>query len=328
MSLEPSVGILLVNTGTPDAPTREAVVRYLRGFLMDRRIVNIPPLFWKPVLNGIILRVRPEKTVRIYRSIWTPTGSPYTLHSCALEQALAQTLNTEGHDDILVRMAHRYGNPSMESALHDFQQRKVTHMVVLPLYPQQAFPTTYSVHDELMRQLSQLHYEPRLTFIWDYFDNAAWIQAVADSIRPHIPQDSSQSHLLFSFHSEPLKDVRDNDPYAHQVEQSVLAIGAACGLARENFSWAYQSQFDDTRRWLGPFLSKKIDELKKRKVRDLQVVCPGFAVDCTETLYDINKQLRAELSWDFPAEHFDYIPCLNEAPAHAQALAKIIKHHL
>jgi ferrochelatase len=328
MDSEPSVGILLVNTGTPDAPTREAVVRYLRGFLTDRRIVDIPPLLWKPLLNGIILRVRPEKTVRIYRSIWTPEGSPYTLHSQALEQALTREFDAAGRTDVLPRMAHRYGSPSIEAVLRDFQQRGIARIVVLPLYPQQAFPTTHSVHDEFTWQLALLRYEPTATFIWDYFDNAGWIQAVADSIRPRLPDDLSETHLLFSFHSEPLKDVRRNDPYRSQIEQSVLAIAAALDLPRECFSWAYQSQFDDARRWLGPFLQKRIDELKTQGIRNLRIVCPGFAVDCTETLYDIEKQLRAEWKWDFPAERFDYIPCLNENASHAQALRGIIEEQL
>jgi ferrochelatase len=328
MTFEASTGILLVNTGTPDAPTREAVVRYLRGFLMDRRIVNLPPLVWKPILNGIILRVRPEKTVRIYRHIWTPEGSPYTLHSQKLERALAHVFESRGNNDVLVRMAHRYGNPSMETELRNFKLRGCERVVVLPLYPQQAFPTTSSIHDELTRVLPLISYDPKLDFIWNYFDDAAWIQAVADSIRPSLLDAPSESHLLFSFHSEPLRDVRNGDLYHSQVEGSVRAIAAALDLPEENFSWGYQSQFDDTQRWLGPFLYKRIDQLKAQGVRSLRIVCPGFAIDCTETLYDINSQLRAELKWDFPEERFDYIPCLNESPAHAQALADIIERYL
>jgi ferrochelatase len=328
MASEPSTGILLVNTGTPDAPTKEAVVRYLRRFLVDRRIVNLPPLIWKPILNGIVLRVRPEKTVRIYRHIWTPEGSPYTLHSQKLEQALARAFEAKGNTDVLVRMAHRYGNPSMESELRNFQQRGCKRLVILPLYPQQAFPTTHSVHDELMRLLALLHYEPELSFIWDYFDDPDWIQAVADSIRPHLPAELSRTHLLFSFHSEPLKDVRDGDPYREQVEKSVLAIADALNLPRDNFTWVYQSQFDDAQRWLGPFLHHQAAKLRAQGVDDLRIVCPGFAVDCTETLYDIEVQLRCELTGDFPDKCFDYIPCLNEGPTHVKALVGIIEQHL
>jgi ferrochelatase len=332
MAFEPSTGILLVNTGTPDAPTREAVVRYLRCFLTDRRIVNIPPFIWIPLLHGIILRVRPEKTVRIYRRIWTPEGSPYTLHSQALEQELARAFVEKGNADVLVRLAHRYGNPSMETELRDFQQRGFERLVVLPLYPQQALPTTHSVHDELTRLLALMKYEPEISFVWDYYDDPRWIQAVADSIRPHLSTDitalSSKSHLLFSFHSEPLRDVRSGDPYREQVEGSVRAIADVLGLSAEDYSLVYQSRFDDAQRWLGPFLHHEASKLKSQGVTNLRVVCPGFAVDCTETLYDIEVQLRLELAGDLPGGHFDYIPCLNETPAHAHALMSIIEKQL
>jgi ferrochelatase len=328
MASKPSIGILLVNTGTPDAPTKDAVVRYLRRFLMDRRIVNLSPLLWKPILNGIVLRVRPAKTVRIYQRIWTSDGSPYTLHSLALEEALSCAFAQNGHDEVSVRLAHRYGNPSMEAALRAFQQEGFERLVVLPLYPQQAHPTTHSVYDELLRLQALLRYSPALDFIWDYFDDADWMRAVADSIRPKLPSDTSKTHLLFSFHSEPLRDVRNGDPYPQQVEKGVREIAALLGLSEGGFCWAYQSQFDDTQRWQGPFLRDRIDELKAQGVEYLRVACPGFAVDCTETLYDIEIQLRAELKWDFPDERFDYIPCLNEAPAHVQALMGIIERRL
>jgi ferrochelatase len=328
MSSQASIGILLVNTGTPDAPTREAVVRYLRCFLTDRRIVNIPPFLWKPLLNGIILRVRPEKTVRIYRHIWTPDGSPYTLHSQALERALTEACRARGAGEAAVRVTHRYGNPSMEEGLRGFQQQGCTRLIVLPLYPQQAFPTTHSVHDELTRLLPALGYQPQLSFIWDYFDDPGWTEAVVDSIRPHLPADPSRSHLLFSFHSEPLKDKRSGDPYSEQVRQSVRVIGQALGLPEGSYSYAYQSQFDDAQRWLGPFLHHKAAQLKSEGVDDLRVVCPGFAIDCTETLYDIEVQLRLDVGGDFPGGRFDYIPCLNASPAHVQALMGIIEKRL
>jgi ferrochelatase len=352
-----SVGIVLVNTGTPDAPTREAVTRYLRDFLLDRRIVNIPPLIWKPILYGVILKERPKITTGIYRRIWTPEGSPYTLHMQALGDALAPALTSKGYGDLLIRVAHRYGNPSMEATLRDLQQQGVSRIVILPLYPQQAFPTTGSVHDELLRQLSHLEYTPEVTFIWDYYQEPAWIQAVAASIRPHLTASPCEHHLLFSFHSEPLRDSRKGDPYRLQVEESVASIAAELGLSEDEFSIAYQSRFHDTQRWLGPFLPEKLIELKARGVEGIHIVCPGFAVDCTETLYDLEIKLKRDLLRDTSATHcaapeqsadtnsgtdvtdaaaaadsvadpFTYIPCLNASPAHVDALAQVIENHL
>jgi ferrochelatase len=352
-----SIGIVLVNTGTPDAPTREAVTRYLRGFLLDRRIVNIPPLIWKPILYGVILKERPKITTGIYRRIWTPEGSPYTLHMQNLGDALASTLASRDHGDLLIRVAHRYGNPSMEATLQDLQQQGVSRVVILPLYPQQAFPTTGSVHDELLRQLSRLGYAPEVTFIWDYYRESAWIQAVAASIRPHLTASSSEQHLLFSFHSEPLRDGRKGDPYRLQVEETVASITAELGLSEGAFSIAYQSRFHDTQRWLGPFLPDRLVELRAQGVEGIRIVCPGFAVDCTETLYDLEIKLKRDLLRDASATHctapeqnadtdrnadaadatgianstadpFAYIPCLNASPSHVDALAEVIENYL
>jgi ferrochelatase len=315
---------------------------------MDRRIVNVPSLIWKPLLNGIVLRMRPAKTVRIYQSIWTPDGSPYALHSQALEQALKQALEQvfehtlaqelathdsgkqgeQGEKDgPIVRMTHRYGNPSMKDGLHDFKQQGVKQIIVLPLYPQQAFATTASARDELNRQLTALDYAPQITFIEDYHTEPLWIEAVANSIRPYLATQQSQnppSHLLFSFHSIPLKDIRNGDRYQQQVEQSVASIAANLGLKKDSFSWAYQSRFDDTQRWLDPFILRRITELKGQGVERLLIVCPGFAVDCTETLYDITNRLACEVSAANLDIALTYIPCLNESPSHAKALASVV----
>jgi ferrochelatase len=328
MNPQSTIGILLVNTGTPDAPSREAITRYLRTFLMDRRIVNLPAFLWKPILNGIILRVRPEKTMRIYRRIWTPEGSPYLLHSKALERSMADAITTAYEGPISLRLVHRYGEPSMRPALRDFREQGIERLVVLPLYPQQALATTHSVHDELERLFEELAYRPELSFIWDYYEDPSWAGAVADYCRPGLLGDPMGTHVLFSFHSVPLRDVRAQDAYPAQVEESARGIAKILGLDEDGFSVVYQSKFDDTRRWLGPSLHGRIEELKARGVRRLLIACPGFAIDCTETLYDIDMQLRAELKWDFPGGCFDYIPCLNDSPAHVEALTDIITRQL
>lgn len=328
MTSEPSTGILLVNTGTPDAPTKEAVVRYLRRFLSDRRIVDLPPLIWKPLLNGIILRVRPVKTVKIYQRIWTSEGSPYTLHSQELEAAVAQQFAADGHTEVLVRMAHRYGNPSIETELRSFKSRGIQRVFVLPLYPQQAYATTGTVRDELDLQLAALDYSPELMFIEDYYTEPLWIEAVADSIRPYLADNSTRSHLVFSFHSEPLRDVRHGDPYKQQVEVSSALIAKALGLSADAWTIAFQSRFDDAQKWLGPFLPQKMAQLSDAGVENSLVVCPGFAVDCTETLYDIALHLKIDLNAEGHTAAYTYIPCLNGSVAHAKALASIIENQL
>jgi ferrochelatase len=326
-------GVLLVNTGTPDAPTKDAVVRYLRRFLSDRRIVNLPPLLWKPILNGIVLKARPRKTVSIYQSIWTDEGSPYTLYSERIERALAQSFaNGEcggqpGRSSLLIYMAHRYGNPSIADGLSSFQREEVERLLVLPLYPQHAFATTDSVHDELMRQLTHLQYRPIVDFMVDYHRESSWVNALADSIRPTL-NAAPNTHFVFSFHSIPLKDLRHGDAYKQQVEKSVAAIAKELGLSDDRFSLAYQSRFDDVQRWLGPFLLPHIHRLLERSDNPIAIVCPGFAVDCTETLYDIKIALMEKLEQLHPQarERVSYLPCLNDSPAHIDALARIIEN--
>ncbi|MDR3315314.1 MAG: ferrochelatase [Coriobacteriales bacterium] len=346
-------GIMLVNTGTPDAPTKDAVVPYLRRFLMDRRIVDIPPFFWKPILNWFVLRVRPAKTVAIYKRIWTEAGSPYTLYSEALERALAErafvseaslapdapyasTCASEVEVPLLqgchLRMAQRYGNPSIESAIRDFKHRGIEKLVVLPLYPQEALATTASVHDELLIQLGKQDFHPMLHFIQNYYDNDAYSAAVAESIRPHLEQkDPADTHLVFSFHSIPLKDRRRGDPYPEQVKASTTAIAAGLGLADDAWSFAYQSRYDDAQRWLGPFLDRHVEELLLAGTRNLVIACPGFAVDCTETLYDIDYNFRTEIRAFAKASgiapetlSISCVPCLNDSQAHVAVLEQVL----
>ncbi|MDR1713901.1 MAG: ferrochelatase [Coriobacteriales bacterium] len=325
--------VLLVNTGTPAAPTKAAVVPYLRHFLLDRRIVNLPPLLWRPVLEAFVLRIRPAKTVRIYQSIWTENGSPYTLHSAALEAGLQQQLAGSGID---VCLAQRYGAPSMAALLGQFAAEGHQRLLVIPLYPQSALATTGSVHDELDRQLTRLDYHPELQFIEDYHLHSGYLQAIADSICPHLRTVQGQRpHLVLSFHSIPLKDQRHGDSYATQVAATCLHIAQRLGLAAGEWEYVFQSRFDDTQRWLGPFLEHRVDELLNAGKRNLVIACPGFAVDCTETLYDIQLDLIGAMHSRLRAAGEDssglsmkYVPCLNALPAHIAALTDLIRQNL
>jgi ferrochelatase len=331
-SMTPITGVMLVNTGTPDILSERAIQAYLSRFLTDRRIVNIPAVFWRPILRGIVLRTRPKKTLAIYRSIWTADGSPYTLHSQALEAALQREFSAS--ESVWVALAQRYGNPSIGEILRRFRDAGVTRLIVTPLYPQQAYATTHSVCDELTSQLKRLDFGPEIRFIEDYHQHPAYLGAMAVAIRDgHLPQP--QSHLLFSFHSIPLKDIRNGDVYPEQVKKTVRSLSAALGLAPGDWSLAYQSRFDDAQRWLGPFLRQECKRLMRQGVRHFTVVCPGFSIDCTETLHDIKQvlpeslnTLAGEMSID-PAEvSCSYIPALNADPAHISALKMIISEHL
>jgi len=325
-------GILLVNTGTPDAPTKEAVKPYLARFLSDRRIVNIPPLLWKPVLHAFVLNARPRKTVEIYQRIWTPRGSPYTLWSQSIERKLQERLDADKTVDARVRMAHRYGNPSMAAALEAFMLQGITHVTVLPLYPQRAFATTSSVHDELDRVLAALDYHPTLTFIEDYHNDPAYLDAVARTLLPYVDGKQHSAHLILSYHSVPKKDLRNGDHYQSQVLATTLGLLALDGLNKMRKTVAYQSRFDDAQRWLGPFLHDELAELLDKGERDFIIISPVFAVDCTETLNDICHNARNHLfnhaqQRGIPAENitFTYVPALNDSDAHIEVLRGLIQ---
>jgi ferrochelatase len=334
-------GILLVNTGTPEAPTPEAIRPYLQRFLSDKRIVALPAVIWKPILHAFVLPRRPRKTAAIYRQVWTPEGSPYSLYSRSIERklkrhtadALAKTAGL-ATEPPLVRMAHRYAEPSIFTVLELFRDHGVSEVTVLPLYPQQAFATTESVRDELARVLAELDYRPQLNFIANYHDHPSYIQALGAAVAAALPANASPatSRLLFSFHSIPLKDHRTGDLYHSQTQASARQIAASAGLADGLWQVAYQSRFDDGQKWLGPFLHESLAELLAQGVHDFYVIAPGFAVDNIETLHEIEdlaaafirKRARAH-GLSSEQVSFTYIPALNDCDAQIELLAALVR---
>ena len=316
-----STGYLLVGTGTPDDATLPAVRRYLDQFLMDARIISVPSILRRFIVNRI-LESRPQQTVKVYEEVRLSEGLPFRVYSQGLLSAMREAWLAVDPtaDTSLLKIASRYGQPSIADALRQFSDQAVQKVKVLPLYPQQAFCTTYSVLDELERLRKSVPGLPQIELIYDYHLHPAWLQAVADSIQieglPPAP-----FHLLFSFHSIPLKDQRHGDIYIQQVIESCQAITRILGLDDTQWSIAYQSRFDKARSWQGPFLEAHIHDLLKQGVERLLIATPGFAVDCTETLYDIDKQINQKLGNDMQISR---ISCLNDYPAHAQALLEVL----
>ncbi|MDR2672462.1 MAG: ferrochelatase [Coriobacteriales bacterium] len=340
-----STGALLVNTGTPESPTIPDIKAYLARFLSDRRIVNLPAWLWQPLLHAIVLNLRSKKTLVVYQRIWTAEGSPYTLFMQEIEDRLRQRFSVQGPNDVTIAVAHRYGLPSMYDRLKEFQRQGVGTLVVLPLYPQQARATTFSVADELDRVLSRLDYQPNVHFIEHYYQHEGYIGALAEQISKHLNARDTLAHiqahkatdrqLLLSYHSIPLKDLRHGDAYQTQVEATSVAITQHLGLDTSQWCTVYQSRFEDTQRWLGPFLLPKLTELLVSGTRDFSVIAPGFAVDCTETLDNICHHARAKL-YAAAAAHginaadirFDYLPALSASKAQIELLCDLITKEL
>lgn len=312
---KPDTAIVLVNLGTPDAPTAPAVRRYLDEFLSDRRVVSLPRWLWLPLLRGVILPLRAPKVAPKYASVWMEGGSPLAVHT----RGLAVRMQEE-FDGVRVLHAMRYGNPSLASVLAQLREDGVRRALVLPLYPQYSTTTTAAVGDVAARADGL-----QVRLLNDYHADAGWVEAVAASIRTHRERHGSGEHLLFSFHGLPQRVADAGDPYPRQCEASAAAIAAALGLSREEWSLSYQSRFG-RERWLEPATDATLDALAERGVRTLDVVAPGFAADCLETLEEVAIMLAEQ--FHERGGTLRYIPCLNDSPGHARVLAAIARREL
>ena len=304
--------LLLVNLGTPDAPTATAVRRYLAEFLHDHRVVQLTRWLWCPLLHFVILPLRSPKVALKYASVWLPGGSPLAVHTAELAHAVGTRLPGR-------RVAHamRYGNPSMGAMLQALRKDGVRRVRVLPLYPQYSTTTTASVADAIAKHGEGLHIE----MLQDYHRDVGWASAVAQSIRAHWDAHGRGERLLLSFHGIPQRLVDGGDPYAAQCEASTVAIAEALGIPRSELLLTFQSRFGKER-WLQPYTQQTLEALAREGVRTIDVACPGFAVDCLETL----EEIAVENAHAFRAAGGDalrYIPCLNADDAHADALAAL-----
>ncbi len=321
-------GILLVNLGSPDAPTTPALRRYLAEFLGDPRVVEAPRWLWWFALHGVILRIRPPRSAKSYARIWTDEGSPMDSPLIAISHRQTEALRAKftGDNNVVVELAMRYGNPSIASALAKLQQAGVEQLVVLPLYPQYSATTTASVFDEVCRVLQQQRAIPGLVFVREYYQRDAYINAVASSIEQHWRKHGRAQKLLFSFHGIPQRYVDAGDPYAEQCKQTAEHIAARLQLQTEQWMLVFQSRFG-REPWLQPYCDKTLEALPQQGVKSVDVVSPGFAADCLETLEEIDMENR-EIFLQAGGEQFHYIAALNDRPEHIDALYDIVRQHM
>lgn len=314
-----TTGVLVANLGTPDAPERAAVARYLREFLSDRRVVDLPRWLWLPLLYGVIVPLRAGRSAAAYRLIWTDEGSPLLVHSSALTARIAEELGP-GHEVVL---AMRYGRPTILDGLRRLRDAGAQRVVVLPLYPQYSRTTTASVFDGVDAALRRLGWQPALHRVERYHDDPEWARAVAESVRSHQAEHGTPDRLLISMHGIPQRYDTAGDPYAGECCSSAVAVAEALGLQQPDWFLAFQSRFG-REPWLQPYTDKTLEAWADEGVKRVQVLCPGFAVDCIETLEEIAMQ-NAELFEEAGGESLQLIPCLNDDPAHAQVLANIVR---
>jgi ferrochelatase len=321
----PRLGVVLVNLGTPESPTPDAVRRYLAEFLSDPRVVEIPRLVWKVILHGIILRVRPKKSAHAYASVWTDQGSPLRAISQALTQKVEEQLARRVPGPVSVVLAMRYGNPAIDPVLRQLQEQGMERLLVLPLYPQYSGATTGSVADAVFASLSRWRWVPELRFMGAYHDDPDFILAVADSIRSCRESHGQGDKLLISFHGMPRATLTAGDPYFCHCHKTARLIAEELGLEEAQWEMAFQSRFGRAA-WLQPYVVERLETLPSEGVRHLTVVCPGFASDCLETLEEIAMQGRDSFI-AAGGERFDYVPALNSDAAHVDLqVSRILQH--
>jgi ferrochelatase len=316
-----TAGILLANLGTPEAPTAPAVRRFLAEFLSDRRVVDLPRLLWLPVLYGVILNIRPRRSARAYREIWTAAGSPLLVNTLALARKLEPRIAALLGGPAAVAAGMTYGNPSLAAALEDLRALNVARVAVLPLYPQYSASTTESVFDRVAAALATSGWRPALTRVRDYHDDDGHLAALADSLAPQRAAIAAGAHLLFSFHGLPQRYVDAGDPYASQCVTTANRVAERLALPAGSWSLSYQSRVG-RERWLMPYTEERLRELAAAGTRRLVVCCPGFAVDCLETLEEIAMRGR-ETFMAAGGESFEYVPALNDGSAQVESLARL-----
>mgnify|MGYP003670007675 CR=1 FL=1 len=318
-------GVLLVQLGTPEAAEAGPVRRYLKQFLSDPRVVEIPPALWWPILNGIILRTRPAQSARKYASIWTDAGSPLLVNTQAQAKLTQGYLGNDGFD-VKLAFAMRYGEPSISSQLEALREQNVTRLLVVPMYPQFAGSTTASVFDETTRVLSTWRNLPEVRFTRGFHTFQPYIDALASHIRKSWGNDGPPDKLLMSFHGVPRQTLLAGDPYHCECHATARLLGAALGLPDDRWQLSFQSRFGKAR-WLEPYTEATLRKLGAAGTGRIDVVCPGFVVDCLETLEEIAIEGRDTFK-EAGGGQFNYIACLNDSPDFIAALARLIGEHL
>ena len=323
-TVPPRAGVLLANLGTPDRPDSAALRKYLREFLWDRRVVEVPRPVWWAILNLIIVPFRSPRSAEAYRRVWTERGSPLLFHTRDLARAMQHEFQ-RSQPQVRVYPVMRYGNPGIAEALEQARQDNVQRLIVLPMYPQYSATTTASVFDGLANALKQVRWLPELRFITHYHYDEAWVEAIADRIRAHQDQHGKPEKLLFSFHGIPKKYLLKGDPYYCECQSSARRIAARLKLDPEAWQVTFQSRLG-REEWLKPYTDETLQGLAADGVKHVQVVCPGFAVDCLETIDEIGVENR-EAFEQAGGEKLEYIPALNAEPDHARVLAELCWRH-
>ena len=319
---EESLGVLLANVGTPDEPTATAVRRYLKQFLSDPRVVEAPRLLWWFALQGFILRFRPARSAKAYQEIWSEKGSPLLLHSQEVRNALQARLSARLPGAVQVEIAMSYGNPSIVAALNKLFDQGVRRIVMLPMFPQYSGAATGATFDAATSFLSKRRWVPEFCFINHYHDSPGYISALANSVRDYWQENGRGERLLFSFHGLPRQMTQDGDPYHHQCERTASLVASALELGDRDWFLGFQSRAGRAE-WLQPYTDDMLKQWGQSGSGNIDVICPGFAADCLETLEEIAIRYAASYR-EAGGGDLRYIPALNARDDHISFLSDLV----
>ncbi|MFC5476409.1 ferrochelatase [Paraherbaspirillum soli] len=317
--------VLLVNLGTPDAPTTKAVRRYLKQFLSDPRVVEIPRAIWWWILHGAILPFRSGKSAQKYASIWSKDGSPLKVHTEKQASLLRGYLGERGHQ-VQVAYAMRYGNPSLPEVLERLKTDGCERILILPAYPQYSGTTTASIYDAVFEHYAQVRNVPELRFVKHYHDHEAYIQALKESVLAHWEMNGVSEKLVMSFHGVPKRTLKLGDPYHCECQKTARLLAQQLGLSPEQYLVTFQSRFGKAE-WLQPYTAPTLQKLAKQGVQRVDVICPGFTSDCLETLEEIGMEAKQDFL-TAGGKEFHFITCLNESPTWISAMAALAEENL
>ena len=317
------IGVLITNLGTPDHPTKTSLRKYLKEFLSDERVVDYNRILWFMILHGIILNVRPKRSAKLYKKIWTEKGSPLMVYMNEIVEKLKTVMD---QNNLMIELGMRYGNPSIESALEKFKKNNIMKVLVIPLYPQAGSPTSSSTLDKINIVLKKWPWVPNIRFVNGYHDRTDYIRAVKKSIAFSIHDMKDIEMLVFSFHGMPFRYLKEGDPYYCFCHKTTRLVAEKLNLESDFYEMAFQSRFG-YEKWLQPYLDDKIPEMANNGVKHLQIISPGFSVDCLETLEEINIQYR-ELFVEHGGEKFNYIPCLNDSNDQIEMIKNLILENI
>lgn len=318
---KPKTAVILVNLGSPTQPTSSAVRTFLRQFLSDPRVVDTNRWLWLPILYGIILPLRPRRSAKLYQKIWQPEGSPIATYTHSLANKLQQQLDPE-KSSMIIKSAMRYGQPSIANVIESLSKQYIHDLVVLPLFPQYSATTTASVFDEFSRVMQTKSWLPNIRFISQYASHPDYIKALTNSVKKSWTKHQRSQHLVFSFHGIPKAYFDQGDPYYCYCHKTARLVAESLKLKAAEWTLCFQSKFGP-KPWLQPYCDDVLTQLPKKGITDISVICPGFAMDCLETLEEIditNRQLFIKNG----GKQFQYIPALNDSTDHLNLIQSIV----